>query len=84
MHNCPAFGGLSLPMVANDRAAAHRSGTSTTVSVKPVVREDYEGDEHGLVHDEQGRPIMAAVTEYPDGSNDVAVFAPSVLVDARR
>lgn len=84
MHDCPVFAGLSLPMVAKDRAAAARSGTSKAVRVRPVVREDYEGDEHGLVYDEQGRPIMSAVTEYPDGSNDVAVFAPSVLVDARR
>lgn len=83
MHNCPAFGGLSLPMVANDRAAEHKSGTSTRVRVRPVLREDYEGGEHGLTRDEQGRPVMAAVTDYPDGTNDVAVFAPSVLVEGR-
>jgi hypothetical protein len=71
-------------MVEKSRKAEHSTQANKRVSVRPVVREDYEGKEHGLTRDEQGRPIMAAVTEYPDGSNDVAVFAPAVLVDARR
>lgn len=84
MHACAGFAGLTLPMVAVDRAEAASTRLNKRVKVTPVVREDYEAGEHGLTRDEQGRPIMAAVTEYPDGSNDVAVFAPSVLVDARR
>lgn len=84
MHNCAGFGGLTLPMVETARKEEHGTRLNKRVKVSPVVREDYEGNEHGLTRDEQGRPIMAALTEYPDGSNDVAVFAPSVLVDARR
>jgi hypothetical protein len=84
MHNCAGFNGLSLPMVETARKNEHGTRFNKRVKVSPVVREDYEGGEFGLTRDEQGRPIMAAVTEYPDGSNDVAVFAPSVLVDARR
>lgn len=84
MHACAGFGGLTLPMTEKARVSEHSQGTVKRAKVTPVVREDYEGKEHGLVRDEQGRPIMAAVTEYPDGTNDVAVFAPAVLVDARR
>ena len=84
MHNCAGFGGLTLPMVEKARKEEHGTRLNKRVKVSPVLREDYEGKEHGLTRDEQGRPIMAAVTEYPDGTNDVAVFAPAVLVDARR
>lgn len=83
MHNCAGFGGLTLPMTEKARVAEHGTMLRKKAKVSPVVREDYEGGEHGLTRDEQGRPIMAAVTEYPDGTNDVAVFAPSVLVEGR-
>lgn len=50
------------------------------VKVFAVVREDYVGKE--LVQaDEAGRPIMAVVTERPDGSNDCAVLAPTATAD---
>jgi hypothetical protein len=84
MHNCAGFGGLTLPMVEKARVSEHSTPLRKKAKVTPVVREDYEAGEHGLTRDEQGRPIMSAVTEYPDGTNDVAVFAPAVLVDARR
>jgi hypothetical protein len=71
-------------MTEKSRVAEHSTPVVTRAKVTPLIREDYEGGEHGLVRDEQGRPIMSAVTEYPDGTNDVAVFAPAVLVDARR
>lgn len=83
MHNCAGMGGLTLPMTEKARVAEHGTMLRKKAKVTPVVREDYEGKEHGLTRDEQGRPIMAAVTEYPDGTNDVAVFAPSVLVEGR-
>lgn len=73
MHECASLGGLSLPMVEQSRC--------TGAQVYPVVREDYVGAEKGLVYDDEGQPIMAAVTEYGDGSNDVAVFAPVVRID---
>lgn len=84
MHACPGFGGLTLPMTEKSRVAEHSTPLVKKAKVTPVVREDYEGGEHGLARDEQGRPIMAAVTEYPDGTNDVAVFAPSVLIEMRQ
>lgn len=84
MHACPGFGGLTLPMTEKSRVAEHSTQAVKKAKVRPVVREDYEGGEHGLARDEQGRPIMAAVTEYPDGTNDVAVFAPSVLIEMRQ
>lgn len=84
MHNCAGYGGLTLPMTEKARVKEHGTLLRKKAKVTPVVREDYEGNEHGLRRDEQGRPIMAAVTEYPDGTNDVAVFPASVLVDARR
>jgi hypothetical protein len=76
-HDCAGLGGLAAPFV---QAAANRG----RVNVKPVIREDYVGTEQGLRYDEQGRPIMAVVTEYDDGSNDVAVFAPVVPVKTVR
>jgi hypothetical protein len=79
-HNCAGMGGLSLPMVEKARRARRGKGA---VRVRKALREDYVGKEKGLVYDEQGQPVMAAVTEYPDGSNDVAVFAPVVRVEMR-
>lgn len=71
MHPCAGAGGLTLPMVDRARARGAR--------VRAVLREDYVGGERGLVFDDDGRPVMAAVTDYADGSNDVAVFAPTAL-----
>lgn len=79
MHDCPGMGGLSLPMVEKSR----QTGTGGVANVSTVVREDYVGEEKGLVYDDEGQPIMAAVTEYADGSNDVAVFVPVVQVEMR-
>lgn len=83
MHECGANGGLSLPLVEKAREREAGGLLRRKARVKPVVREDYVGKEKGLVYDESGRPIMAAVTEYADGSNDVAVFAPCVSVEMR-
>lgn len=80
MHNCRGMGGLTVPMVEKARRGADRR----SVRVSKVVREDYVGKEKGLVYDDEGQPIMAAVTEYADGSNDVAVFAPVVQVEMRQ
>ena len=65
-HPCPAMNGLSVPFLDD------------TVKSRLVVkdREDYIGDE--LVQtDNEGRPVMALVTERADGSNDCHVYAPT-------
>lgn len=78
MHQCRGLGGLVAPLVI--KAMADRGEAVVT----PVVREDYVGNEKGLTYDEEGRPIMAVVTEYADGSNDVAMYAPTATVDGER
>ncbi len=80
MHACAGMRGLTLPMVEK----ARRPAGKRSVRVSPVLREDYVGKEKGLVYNDEGQPIMAAVTEYGDGSNDVAVFAPVVRVEMRQ
>jgi len=43
--------------------------------VTAVEREDYVGDET-VQTGAGGRPVMAVITEYEDGSNDTTVYAP--------
>ena len=65
-HRCGGLQGLVAPMVLDGFQGR----------VLTVEREDYIGDE--LVHrDGEGRPIMAVITERPDGSNDVMVNVPT-------
>lgn len=70
-HHCPALGILA-PMVEihgnelDPMSARHRL----------VDREDYVGDEMCRT-DDHGRPWMAIATDRADGSNDLAVFAPT-------
>ena len=64
-HNCPAVGGALLPMT--------EAGAGSRVLLRE--REDYIGTDQ--VQMIQGRPVMAAVTEYADGRSDAAVFAPT-------
>jgi len=65
-HACKGLQGLTAPMV--------QAGTRAKVTA--VEREDYIGNEQVQLSPE-GRPIMAVITEREDGSNDVAVFAPT-------
>lgn len=65
-HTCAALGGITAPLVPEGSRAR----------VRPVEREDYVGREH-VQYNAEGRPVMAVVTERPDGSNDVAVLAPT-------
>lgn len=65
-HACPKLHGLSAPLV--------KVGTKAKIYTRE--REDYVAGEHVFVN-AAGRPIMSLVTEYPDGRNDVAVFAPT-------
>jgi hypothetical protein len=67
-HRCLALGGLAAPMVPAGSGAR----------VRAVEREDYIGTEQVLLTN--GRPVMAVVTDRPDGSNDTAVFAPTAQV----
>jgi hypothetical protein len=66
MHDCPAMGGLSVPMLpagARARLVAHE-------------REDYVGAERVRL-DNNGRPVMQVVTEHADGRVDATVYAPT-------
>lgn len=65
-HACPALGGLSAPLVLE----------GVDVRVRVVEREDYVGNEI-VQRDGDGRPVMAVLTERPDGSNDCMVMAPT-------
>jgi hypothetical protein len=67
-HPCPGLHGLTAPLV--------RAGTDCKVTA--VERGDYLGGEHQR-HGGDGRPYMAVVTEYGDGRNDAAVYAPAAL-----
>lgn len=68
-HACAALGGLTAPLVPEGSGAR----------VRAQVREDYVGSEV-VQYDGAGRPITALVTERPDGSNDVAVLAPTAAL----
>lgn len=74
MHHCPGLGGIMAPLVLEEDARR--------TLVRPVVREDYEGEDHKRTQkDENGRPIMAVETVREDGSNDLAVLATCVDVE---
>lgn len=64
-HACSGLGGLTAPMV--------REGERVKVVVNE--REDYVGGEDVQLAD--GRPVMNIAIERPDGSNDLAVYAPT-------
>ena len=69
-HACPALHGLTAPMLV--------AGTKAKVYTRE--REDYVGAERVLL-DANGRPIMSVITEYADGRNDTAVFAPVAVAE---
>ena len=81
MHACPGMGGLTVPMVEKARHAGRAKGS---VRVRKVLREDYEGTEKGLTRDDAGRPVMAVVTDYADGSNDAAIYPAVAMIDVRK
>lgn len=68
-HFCSGLAGITAPMIPVGSEAVTRA----------VVREDYVGQEI-VQYDANGRPISAVVTDRPDGSNDVAVLAPTAAV----
>lgn len=76
-HSCAALGGAQVPMRIR--------GSGARVILRE--REDYIGAERVQLMqiDGQARPVMAAVTEHPDGRQDAAVYAPtaSASADAR-
>lgn len=68
-HPCAGLrNGLTAPMVP--------AGTRARVTARE--REDFVAGELVQLHD--GRPVMSVVTERADGSNDVAVFAPTARI----
>ena len=74
MHSCSALKGLTTPMVR--LKPGQISLTKNEVTHTVVERGDYIGEEQGIpVVD--GKAVMAVRTERKDGSNDIAVFAPT-------
>ena len=71
-HHCRGLAGITAPMVP----------AGSRCRVRAVVREDYVAGEI-VQYDDNGRPIMAVVTDRPDGSNDVAVLAPTAHWSAK-
>ena len=65
-HACAGLSGVMAPLVP----------AGEKVKVTANEREDYIGKEMVQLAP-NGRPVMSIVTERPDGSNDVMVFAPS-------
>jgi hypothetical protein len=70
-HLCRGLAGITAPMVP--------AGSQSRV--RAVEREDYVGQEI-VQYDGNGRPVGAVITERPDGSNDVAVLAPTANLTA--
>lgn len=70
-HSCTGLGGITAPLVLE----------GADCRVRAVEREDYVGNEL-VQYDVHGRPIMAVVTERPDGSNDTTVLAPTAYWSA--
>lgn len=68
-HACAGLNGVMAPMVPEGQK----------VKVIAVERQDYIGSEQVQLAP-NGRPVMSVVTERPDGSNDVMVFAPSATL----
>lgn len=62
-HECRGLAGITAPMVP----------AGVRWQVRMVEREDYIGTED-VRYDGNGRPVMAVVTDRPDGSNDAVVF----------
>lgn len=72
-HICPRMRYLTTPMV--------ESGVKARIVLRE--REDYVKDEKVQLDPERGRPVMSIITEYPDGRNDTAVFAPTATASGR-
>lgn len=74
-HTCAGLKGLTAPFIPVDQCGNGRRGTR----VIAVEREDYVGKEDVHV-DSDGKAIMSVITERSDGSQDVAVLAPTANV----
>lgn len=67
-HPCPGLSGMLAPMVLDGVRAR----------VRAVVREDYASGAD-IRYDDEGRPVMAVVTDRDDGQ-DCVVYAPSAHI----
>lgn len=72
-HHCAGLRGLWAPLVEDSVGAC---------KVVAVEREDYVGREIGVMHDDEGRVVMAVVTVRDDGQ-DCAVFVPTAVAEAK-
>lgn len=68
-HQCAGLAGILAPLVPAGSGAR----------ILALEREDYVGSEI-VARDGNGRPVMAVVTERPDGSNDVMVNVPTAQI----
>lgn len=66
MHPCAGLAGFLSPLLP----------AGSTSRVYAVEREDYVGTDD-VRRDENGRPVMAVITQHADGSNDTHVYAPT-------
>lgn len=88
---CPRCGTQSVTHEARPHTRFHRCKASgleapmlpvgSRARLTSVEREDYIGTDK-VTLDKDGRPIMAIVTEHPDGRQDRAVYAPAASVSA--
>lgn len=69
-HLCSGLGGLSAPL--------RRTGERVLIN----LWEDYVRDED-VQYDGDGRPVSSISTERADGSNDLAVLAPTAYLDGK-
>jgi hypothetical protein len=72
MHTCAGLHGLTAPLIP----------VGTKAKLTAVEREDYIGNDT-VTRDDNGRPVMAVITERNDGQ-DATVFAPLVKMRSTR
>lgn len=73
-HQCPRMNGALTPMVEDGRDAIHRI----------LLREDYVGPSAVCsVRDSNNRVISSISTEFADGSNQLTVYMPCVIVNTK-
>lgn len=72
MHPCVKLKGIMAPYVEVPRGKQHLDKHTHVHRV--IEREDYVGKEKGVMHDENGKAVMAVHTERESG-HDTTVFA---------
>ena len=71
-HNCPSLNGAFIPLALEGDDCVN----------KPLLREDYVGNDLCSVRDKDNNVIMSVTREYADGSNALTVFVPCAVAKA--